>query len=694
MNALSTLILRHPRLVVVAWAIALLVAIVPAGMLSERVSNGGYEVPGSQSQSVERLNATRFEAGKHQPLYVVLAGGGQAEAQARKVSAALREVQGVPGIRVLAPQVRDGVLLVPFLVPGDLAAVQKQVVDIRAAVTGVDGRAQVLGEAAVWEEATSIAEQDLSRAEALALPLTLIVLLVAFLSLAAAGLPIVLALVSLVVGFATLALLGTAVDLSVYVTNTASAIMLGLAIDYSLFIITRYRELRKANGGDLAGALVGTLQTSGRAILFSGITIALGLSSLAVVGVGVFTSMAIGASLAAAIAALGALTFVPAVLCLLGPRIDRLQVRSLARAAESARIWKGLARRVLAKPWLVLGGAIALLVACALPLAGTQLSYPSGYELLPRDNETREASTRAASAFSAGAFDQLQIVTSAPPERALAAVRDSPGVGSAELAGSSGRLIRIVATPLVPGNTPAGDELVRELRSSLPAALDEKVLVGGPPTLGSDLIDRIESRFPWMIAAACALSFLLLLIAFRSVVVPAKAVLTNLLSVAATLGLVTLLFQDLGGSDGIAWFVPPFLFAIVFGLSMDYEIFLLSRVRDEHLAGASNEQAITRALIRNARPITLAALVMMIVFLAFAMARLETFQQLGVGMAIAVFLDATVVRCALVPAALALLGERNWWLPSPLGRLLPEVEARPEPAAPKPEAAAPAKVAG
>ena len=675
MRRLSAFIVAHPRLVVALWVLALALAVIPAGSLSDRVSNGGYEVAGSQSSEVERLNAARFEGGRHQPLYVVLRGEASS-AQAKAVAAALQQAPGARGIRVLAPQLEPGVTLIPFLVPGDIAAAQKQVEEIRAAVADVDPEAQVLGEAAVWEEATAIAEEDLSRAEALALPLTLLVLLIAFLSVVAAGLPILLALVSLVVAFAVLAFLGLVVDLSVYVTNTVTAIMLGLAIDYSLFIITRYRELRRGNGGDVAASLEGTLETTGRAILFSGITIAVGLSSLGVVGVGVFDSMAIGASLAAAIAALGALTLVPAVLCLLGPRIDRLQLRPFARAAESARLWRGLARRVLARPWPVLSGAIALLVVCALPLTGLNLTYPNGYKLLPEDNELQQASVTTARALSPGALDQLVILTPAPPRAAVAVVRESPGIASASPAGREGGLTRVVAIPAMAGNTPAANDLVRELRLRLPQALGQEALVGGDPAIGPDLLDRIESRFPWMIVAACCLSFLLLLIAFRSVVVPLKAVLTNLLSVAATLGLVALLFEGLGSSEGIAWFVPPFLFAIVFGLSMDYEIFLLSRVRDEHLAGASNEEAITQALVRNARPITLAALVMMIVFLAFAMAKLETFQQLGVGMAIAVFLDATVVRCALVPAALALLGERNWWLPSPLARLLPGPPAR------------------
>jgi uncharacterized membrane protein YdfJ with MMPL/SSD domain len=670
MRQLAKIIINHPRLVILTWLIVLALSILPAGTLSDRVSNGGYEVAGSQSQRAEVLDASRFSQGVYQQLFVTTKVEREnSDRLARDLRAALQGA-GVAGIQVLEPQRRGDVLLIPFLVPGDIATAQKLVTELRPFVTEADARAQLLGEGAVWEEATAIAEADLTRGEALALPLTLLVLLIAFLSAVAAGIPIALALVSLVVTFAALALLGSVMNLSVYVTNTASVIMLGLAIDYSLFIISRYRELRRESGG-VAEPLEETLATTGRAVLLSGLTIAVGLSSLLVIGVGVSDSMAVGASLAAAIAALGALTLVPAILCVIGSGIDRFQLRTFARAAESARLWKGLARQVLKRPWFVLCSSAAVLAVFALPLTGARLTYPSGYELLPAGNEVREAGTDVIDAFGPGTLGQLLILTSAPAERALATVDRHSGIATAEFAGTSGDLSRIIAVPTVLGNTPEADQLIHKLRADLPRELGADVLVGGPATLGPDLVDRIESRLPWMIIVACGLSFVLLLLAFRSIAIPIKAILTNLLSVAATLGIVTFLFQVLGNSDGIAWFVPPFLFAIVFGLSMDYEIFLLSRVRDEHLRGATNAEAISQALVRSARPITFAALVMMIVFLGFGLARLETFQQLGVGMAIAILLDATLVRCALVPAALALLGDRNWWIPSWLDRVLP-----------------------
>jgi uncharacterized membrane protein YdfJ with MMPL/SSD domain len=678
MSAIVEFIVRRPRLVIIAWVLGLIAALAPAGALQDRVSNGGYDVAGSQSRAVVRVSADHFDGGQRQLLYVVLHGTSSRTlaARAQRFAARLRSAPELASPRlVVDPQTEHGIAVVAFSVKGTLAEMQKRVPAMQAAVRRLDSGAQLLGEAPVWHESTRISQEDLAHAEALALPLTLLILLVAFLSAVAAGLPIVLAGVALVVTFAALSLLGLLFNMSVYVSNTASALGLGLAIDYSLFIVTRYRELR-AQAGDTNVAIRGTLHTTGRAILFSGITVALALSSLAVIGVGVFASMALGASVAAAIGALGALTLVPAILSLLGHRIDRLQLRPAVRAAASGRLWERIARGILRRPRTVLATALALLIACALPLFGSHLSFAGNAVLLPKKDSLRLANDAVGRAFGAGAVSPIGIVTNESPvpiSGKLAGMRSIASTLPPER-GTAG-WYRVVAIPAMPGNTPAADQLIRDLRKSFTSHGRQLVYVGGETAQGVDLIERIKSRLPWMVAVACGLSLGLLLLAFRSIVIPVKAVLTNLLSVAATLGLVSLVFEDFGNSSGIAWFVPPFLFAIVFGLSMDYEIFLLSRVRDEHLAGASNEQAITQALVRNARPITLAALVMVTVFVSFALGRLETFRQLGVGMAIAVILDATIVRCALVPSALVLLGDRNWWVPQTLARMLPGASA-------------------
>ncbi|HET8956376.1 MAG TPA: MMPL family transporter [Solirubrobacterales bacterium] len=675
MRALALISVRRPRWVMAAWLTLAVVALLPAGALTKHIGNGGYSVPGSQSQRVDQLREGHFPATHGQSLAAVVSRPAPApralRAEARRLMTKLRRDPGIGSVArpLLAPSGKT--IIVPFYLPGSLADAQKEVVSLRDWVHAVAGdNVTVVGQAAVWQETTAISKRDLSRAERISLPISLLILVAAFLSLVAASIPIGLAIVGLVVTFAALGLLAQVIDMSVYVTNTAQLLGLGLAIDYSLFIVSRYRE-RRGEGQDTAEAIVGTIETTGRAVLVSGVTIALGLSSLAVMGVGVFRSMAIGAGTAAALAALGALTLVPAVLRLLGPRIDRLTFRPAQRAAQRGRLWRALGNAVLRRRWAVLIGSIAVLLLCAVPALGTKLIFAGTDGLLPASNQLRQTTDTVSRQFGGGILEPVEILSRRPQvARVRAIARRDPGVSKVlPPAPGKGGWVRIEVLPRAGSGSVGEVATVERLRRAVervaPAA---RVFVGGQPALGVDLIDRVESRFPLMILLACSLAFVLLTVALRSLIVPTKAVLTNLLSVAATLGLVTLIFQDLGGAEGLAWFVPPFLFAIVFGLSMDYEVFLLSRVREEYDRGIGNDAAVTNALRQSGRAITLAALVIMVVFLSSAVSSLESFRQLGVGMSIAVLLDATLVRCALVPAALAVLGDRNWWLPALLSR--------------------------
>jgi uncharacterized membrane protein YdfJ with MMPL/SSD domain len=688
MAALGRLVVARPWVVVAIWVLALAALAGPAGKLQRDIGNGGYQVPGSQSKLVDRVKGLAAA----QQLYAVLRGAPASQParvrRAQRLANALRHGGLANAVGAVRSVPRGSTVVVPFAVPGSLADAQKDIPQIQRRVRAVaHGEATVLGQAAVWRASTAIAKKDLARAETISIPITLAILLVAFLSAVAAAIPIGLALVGLVVTFGTLDLLSHVLDMSVYVSNTATLLGLGLAIDYSLFIVTRYRELR-ADGAAVREGVQETLATAGRAIFVSGLTVALGLASLGVLGVGVFGSMAIGAVTAAALAGIGALTLVPAVLCLLGPRIDRLTLRRAARAAEGASLWHRLSDWVLGRRWVVLAGTIVLLLACAAPLLGSRLMFAGTNLLVPSSDPVRQASDAVGRDFGRGALTPIEVaVRGSRVAPVRAALRRDPGIVSVapEPGGSQGWRL-LVAIPRSPAGTTEADDTVRRLRSDF--ASDPRVAIGGQPAAGVDLIDRVNDRIPWMIAVASALAFVLLLVALRSVVVPLKAVATNLLSVGATLGLVTLLFKDLGGDPGLAWFVPPFLFAIVFGLSMDYEIFLLSRVREEYDRGGSSDAAIRRALVTSGRSITLAAVVIMTVFLASAASRLVIFQQLGVGMAIAVLLDATVVRCGLVPAALGVLGDRNWWLPFRAGRAR-AVRARERAANPRADVAEP-----
>jgi len=678
MRALANLVVRHPRGIIAIWVLAAVAAAIPAGQLTKRIGNGGYDVPGSQSQRVNELEADNFPKTDGQSLAAVITSAAPAPAelrrQARRLQLRLAEKDDVKSQGRPYASRSGRMIVVPFTLSGSLADAQKTVVPLRAWARRIAGPdTTIVGQAAVWEETTAISKEDLARAERISVPISLIILVAAFLSVVAALIPIGLAVVSIVVVFAALGLLSHVVDMSVYVTNTAQLLGLGLAIDYSLFIVSRYREQR-GNGADTPEAIVDALTTTGRAVLVSGLTIALGLSSLAVLGVGVFGSMALGASAAAALAALGALTLVPAVLRVLGTRIDRFSIKPAVRAAERGRLWRALGNLIIRRRWVVLVSSILVLLLCAAPVLGTKLMFAGTDGLLPESNQLRQTSDEITQEFGQGALEPIEIMsTPRYAERIRTAVLSDPGVAKVprpEIGDHGWTRITVMAS--VKSGSKAGDQVIRRIRQRVESLVPTgSAYVGGEPALGVDLIDRVHERVPLMILVACALAFVLLTVALRSIVVPLKAVATNLLSVAATLGLVTLIFQDLGGVDGLAWYVPPFLFAIAFGLSMDYEVFLLSRVREEYDSGLSNDAAVTSALRQSGRPITLAALVIMVVFLASADTSLQSFRQLGVGMSIAVFLDATLVRCALVPAALAVLGDRNWWLPGFLERRMP-----------------------
>lgn len=678
MSAAVRFIVAHPRRVLLLWVIVAIAAAAPAGQLQKQIGNGGYEVPGSQSQRVNQLTAHSFPKERGQPLGAVFRSSKPAEATLRKRAQALADMlrvkPGVKSVGTIYASRSETMVVLPFMLTGDLAQAQKTVVPLRTWVQArAGGAVTLIGEAAIWQETTEISKQDLSRAERVSLPITFVILVAAFLSVIAALIPLGLALVSLIVTFGALGLLTHLISTSVYVTNTAQLLGIGLSIDYSLFIVSRYRE-NLARGLGTREAVRDALQTTGRAVLVSGITVALGLSSLAVLGVGVFASMALGASSAAALAALGALTLVPAVLVMLGPRINRLAIKPALRAAERGGLWRMLGDAILRRRWPVLTVSMLILLGCVAPLFGARLMFAGADGLLPASNALRQTSDAVNREFGEGVLEPIEIMSRADrAERAGEIALHQRGIADVLTPepGAHG-WTRIYALPAMRAGTKAGDETVRRVRRALAAlARGGNVFVGGQPAQGVDLIERVKARFPWMVLMACVLAFVLLLVALRSIIVPLKAVATNLLSVAATLGLVTLIFEDLAGAQGLAWFVPPFLFAIVFGLSMDYEIFLLSRVREEYDSGAQNDTAVQRALQKSGRPITLAAVVIMLVFLTSANTTLEGFRQLGVGMALAILLDATLVRCALVPAALAVLGDRNWWLPGVLARRMP-----------------------
>ncbi|HEY7033306.1 MAG TPA: MMPL family transporter [Thermomicrobiales bacterium] len=550
-----------------------------------------------------------------------------------------------------------------------------------------------VGDLSVNKAFTDISDKDLSRSEAISLPATILVLIVVFGALVAVAVPLVLAIVAIVVAIGLTAIVGRFTDLSFYVVNMIIMIGLAVGIDYTLLIVSRYREERR-RGHPKVDAIAIAGGTATKAVVFSGCTVILALLGMFFVPLTVFHSLGAGAVLVAAVAVIGTLTLVPALLGLLGDRIDwprRRRYDEAAVAAQRSRdeetyhsgFWGRLTHIVMKRPAVFVVLSVALLVACALPYF--QLNRGSaGIETLP-PSDVKRAYQILARDFSAGVLAPVEIVVDgqqSDPAVPAAITKfqqelaQEPLFGPPTVTWNQTGDLALVSTPLnADASSDTAIQSVKRLRNDLiPEAFggtSANVYVSGGPAFNVDYFDLVNNSTPTVFAFVLGLSFLLLLLAFRSIVVPAKAIVMNLLSVGAAYGLLVLVFQKgyLHGVLGFqktptieAW-VPIFLFCVLFGLSMDYHVFLLSRIREHYDQTHRNRESVAVGLQATGRIITGAALIMVIVFGGFSTGNLVAFQQMGFGLAVAVFLDATVVRSVLVPSAMALIGDWNWYLP-------------------------------
>jgi trehalose monomycolate/heme transporter len=667
MSALARFVLRHPRKIVGFWVLVLLLSGVGASRLSDRVQNGGYVASGSQSQREVALGERLFGASSEPQAYLsVLATPGGPAVPAREVLLAARALRGVAGVRTVGSPVlsADGrAALLPVVFAGTVGYAQTRVPAVEVALAHArltDVKAQMVGQAGIYQRYEVQSKKSLQTSSLISFPVTLAILLVAFLSVVAALLPLGLAAVCVGVTFGMLYLLSYVVQLSVFVEDTVLVLGLGLSIDFSLFMVTRVRESLAREGTTIEQAVTEALQTSGRAIAVSALTIAAALGGLYVTGLGIFASLATGAIGGALIAAAAALTLTPAALVLLGDRLDRLAIPVVVRAAQNGGFWRGLADFVVRRRVAVVTVLVPVLVVLSLPLAGMHITLKS-ISVLPSSDPVRVASAGVAEHFGPGAGTPAVVVAHAPSARVRQVVGAQPGVvqiGPAER-GAQG-WVRVSATLDAYADSARADTVVRGLRTSLHHAFGARAVVGGATAVGLDLIERIDARTPLVVLVVLLAEILVLTLIFAAPLIALKAALTTLLSVSAALGVMTFFFRSTGD---IGYFVPLFLFATIFGLSTDYEVFLLSRVREHHREGASNTDSLKQALIGSSRSITLAGLTMGVVFFAFAVSPLVPFQELGVGMGLAIVLDVTVVRGLLVPATVALLGEANWWRP-------------------------------
>jgi RND superfamily putative drug exporter len=733
MDRLSDFVERRRRLVALLWLVTLLAALPFASKQTEHLTSGGFGSPGSGSQRVDQAVDDNFPGVDREGAAALLAL--DRDADRKDVDAALArlrtEVKKTDGIKVPKaagePRIQRAgdtrVVLVPLRVEGDRNQAADRVVELREDIVAGSSKnvdIQLIGQQALWAGMQDVTKEDLEQAEFTGFPVVLLILLAVFGSLAAAVLPLALGFAAVMLTGAEIFFLSQQTEMSVFVTNVASMIGIGVAVDYSLFVLARYREeIHRGMEPDEARRI--SMRTSGIAVAFSGVTVLISLAGLFLVNSQTLRSMAMGALIVVSVSILGAITLLPALMRMLGHRaysrgriatITGLVVRSRTNAGRrrgrsspdevNGGFWQRWTARVMRRPVTAALLSAAFMLALAYP--ALSLEFGNGaLEQFPKDNESRVAAERAAEITGPGAAGPALVMAKfrdgdakdsrnqAAIDRFIARTKRDDGVGAVgpPMISRDGKAVLVSVTPRDHFESDEADALLRRLRSNDNALTSvARVDVGGATAFNSDFVDLISGSMWKILLFVLAFSYLVLMVLLRSVFLPLKAVLMNLLSVGAAYGVLVAVFQW-GWVDGFLGFeslgyvqaiTPPFLLAVVFGLSMDYEVFLLTRIRERYAATGDTQQAVAEGLAASARTITSAAAIMVAVFAVFAMTGVPSIKEIGLGLSVAIALDATLVRLVLVPATMEIMGKWNWWLPGWLDRILPHTSFE----APKP----------
>ena len=690
-------IIRARFVVLAAWAAVLVVGFVASLHLSGLLADV-FTVPGTDSARAQAVLQHEFGERPDGVFTVVFPGEKTLLPRARASLAHAAAI--IPGGHPSRLQVGRHVLFGEIDSTLDLQQAKGYTERVRH-VLAAGPRAYVTGQPAIQHDLEPVLSTDLHRGEAIALPIAFLILLAVLGISLAVLVPFVFAGCTIFGTIALIWLLAHQVTMVSYVTNLVELVGLGLAIDYSLLVVSRFREELTADDDDVDAAVVRTMVTAGRAVVFSGATVAIGLALLLFVPVPFIRSLGLGGFLVPLISIAGAVTLQPALLALLGRRARGRTFR------ENGHFWERLASAIMRRPKRFLVVGATLLIAAAIPTAWIQLT-PGSIQALPLGPESVTGLTLLRNQAGAGALTPSELVVgdARNPRVQFAIGRLAELIGrdpetSAVATGpttpyTSGDWQRVYVVNRHEYGEEATQHLVRRIRNEwIPQARfpsGTPVHAGGGGPQGVDYLDRSYVWFPWLVLGALVLTYLLLLRAFRSVLLPLKAVLLNVLSVAATYGLLVVIFRWGAGAatiglvhvSQIEGWIPIFLFAMLFGLSMDYEVFLVSRMREAWDETQNNERAVAIGLERTGRIVTAAAVIMVAAFSGFMAGSIVGLQEFGCGLAVAVFLDATLVRGILVPALMAIMGRYNWWLPAPLARIArvppsPLVEVRPWP---------------
>ncbi|MDQ3512652.1 MAG: MMPL family transporter, partial [Chloroflexota bacterium] len=717
----------HPWRTVMAWVAALVLAVVVQGilpvdtttdvsLLNDPDSQRGWDMieehgireerPGTETIIVRSADVTVDDPAFQQTVQRVTdAFRADTAVVAGAVNYYELNAQDPAGAAGLLSADR-GTTIIPVTLAGTLEEATEHGADVLAMLHDQQDAAPgftilTVGDGSLNEEVNSLTEEDIARGESIGAGIAFLILIIIFGALVAAFVPLILAILSIGIAFGLAALVSQVSELSFFVTSMVTMIGLAVGIDYALFVVERYREERR-RGATTQDAIVIAGGTASRAVLFSGLTVVVALAGLFIVPNNIYRSLSIGAILVVVVAVVATLTLIPAVIALLGDKLDwpRRPRYDAAMAAKQAAwdretihggFWGTITRVVMGRPVISLVLAVAFLVLCSLPYFDLNAGFNFASSL-PEDLESKAAFDILDAEFSAGLISPVEIVVEGPQDDpatqgAIATLTQrlgeattaggGPLYGPATTTRSADNEIALISVPMnLDPNADAATDAIGQLRGDIvppvEAALPSgQILVTGITANNVDFFEMRDAYTPIVFLFVLGLSFLLLMVVFRSLVVAAKAIVMNLLSVGAAYGLIVWVFQqgNLIGLFGFqqvevieAW-LPLFLFSVLFGLSMDYHVFLLSRIREHYDHSHRNAESVAVGLQRTAKIITGAALIMVAVFGGFASGRLVFLQQMGFGLGVAVLLDATIVRSILVPAAMALLGDRNWYLP-------------------------------
>lgn len=688
---------RRPWRVIGTWLIVSVLVILAAAGFGKELEDS-FVVPGLDSQQAVELQlaANSERAGLTAQVVaapleegVAFSDSAVARTELADLQSALASMPSVLDINAVMSADNSVALIrvqypvVEELDPVDLENLKEQVAESRE-----DSSLQVEASGDLF---FAFEEAPTGVGEVLGLVAAVVILLIAFGSVIAMGLPIGIALIGLAVGTSALSLVTYLVDIPSFAPVVGAMVGLGVGIDYALFLVTRHREYL-ALGITVEESVGRAVATAGLSVIFAGGVVVIAILGLAISGIPFMTAAGIAVSVVVAVMVVAAVTLLPALLGLAGHRINGLRAgrRSTRAARAPGTGWERWGRHVTQHAWGYAIGGATLLLALAAPAFSLNLGFPDE-GALPENRTERRAYDLLADGFGPGINGPLIIAvdTSRDPgivEPLSAAVDADPGIASVAPAevSSDGSVTTLAAFPTTPPQDQATLETVERLRAEVfPSVLEQSPAVahvGGQTATWGDLGSRVGDRLPWFILAVVLLSFLLLTLVFRSVLVPLKAAVMNLLSIGASYGVLVMVFQWGWGKDLIGLeetvpviaFIPMFMFAILFGLSMDYEVFLLSRVREEYLRTGDNETSVIRGIARTGRVITSAALIMIAVFFGFMLGDDPGIKMMGLGLATAIFLDATVVRLILVPATMTLLGDANWWVPRWAGGRSPD----------------------